>query len=63
MVEAVTKVDLEKYELEKAEVKPGEIESCLLRKDYSLHYFKKDGDFTESDLTQVLIEEYEKSNR
>jgi len=63
MVEAVTKVNLEKYELEKTEVKPGVIEPCLLRKDYSLHYFKKDGDFTESDLTQVLIEEYEKSNR
>jgi hypothetical protein len=63
MVEAVTKVNLEKYELEKAEVKPGEIEPCLLRKDYSLHYFKKDGDFTESDLIQVLIEDYGKRNR
>jgi tetratricopeptide (TPR) repeat protein len=63
MIEAVAKVNLEKYELSKAEVKPGEIEPCLLRKDYSLHYFKKDGDFTESELTQVLDKKYDNSNR
>lgn len=62
-IEAVTSVNLEKYKLTKEEIKPEEIETCLLRKDYSLHYFKKNGNFTEGELIQVLIEEYDQSNR
>jgi len=63
MVEAVTKVNLEKYELSKAEIEPEKIGTCFLRKDYSLHYFKKDGDFDKDELTQVLDKHYDSSNR
>jgi hypothetical protein len=62
-IEAVTSVYLEKFKLSLDSVKPEAIETCLLRKDYSLHYFKKNEGFTESDLTQVLREKFDQSNR
>lgn len=62
-INAVIDVNLDEYQKKIDEVEPGEIETCLLRKDNSLHYFKKDGGFTEGDLIQVLIKEYDKTNR
>lgn len=60
-VKGVSKVDIEMFSMEYSFFDPQQIKVCELRKDYSLHYFDCKGDFSESDLIQVLAEEYEKS--
>jgi len=63
-VEAINHVSMDNYKTEKGYFLPEDIEVCLLRKDYSLHYYsKKEQDFSEGDLIQVLIEEFEEYNR
>jgi hypothetical protein len=56
-IEAITGIDFEEKKSYKGFIEPGEVETCLLRKDYSLHYYQRNADFTESDLKDILFEE------
>jgi hypothetical protein len=56
-------LDLEKYECSYGFISPDQVKTCLLRKDYSLHYFDAKASFKESDLIQVLIEQFDRSSR
>lgn len=57
---AITDIEIENDDTNKTYINPEEVETCLFRKDYSLHFFK-DGCVSESDLVQVLSEQFEKS--
>jgi tetratricopeptide (TPR) repeat protein len=60
-VRAITEIDLEKYTCKFGLVDPKQVKTCLLRKDYSLHYFYKKAAFKEGDLAQVLIDGFYRS--
>lgn len=63
-VEAINRINMDIYKTEKGYFLPEDIKICLLRKDYSLHYYsKKDPNFSEGDLIQILIEEFEEYNK
>jgi len=57
---AITYIENENHITKKNYVNPEEVETCLFRKDHSLHFFKG-GCFTEANLVQVLNEQFEKS--
>ena len=61
-IRAITELDLDKYEYKTSLIDPNCIRTCLLRKDYSLHYFDDHATFKESALIQVLIEQFDKSS-
>ena len=61
--EAITKIDSEKNSLEMSYIDAKDVNSCLLRKDYSLHYFNNKSNFTETDLIQIIIEKFEESTK
>jgi hypothetical protein len=61
-MKVITAVDLEKKELDWGECPPEEVETCLLLKDYSLHYFKQGRNCAKDKLVQILGDHYEKSN-
>ncbi|MFA6981371.1 MAG: tetratricopeptide repeat protein [Ignavibacteriaceae bacterium] len=60
-ISAITEIDTDKALTKEELIEPKNVDVCLLRKDYSLHYFSKNATFTESDLIQVLIEKYDSS--
>ena len=49
--------------MKKDDIDINETGICLLRKDYSLHYYSKTNNVKEGELIQVLIDEYENSNK
>jgi tetratricopeptide (TPR) repeat protein len=60
-ISAITDIDVNKYTIVKNMIEAKDVGICLLRKDSSLHYFRKGNNFSESDLIQILIEKYDKS--
>lgn len=62
-VYGISKVDMDSLEMDKEDIEPEDIGICLLRKDYSLHYYNKADSVKEGNLIQALIDEYENSNR
>jgi tetratricopeptide (TPR) repeat protein len=60
-IRTINSLNLDKYTYEMDLTEPRDVKTCLLRKDYSLHYFDGKAPFKESDLIQVLIEEFDKS--
>ncbi|MCX6245878.1 MAG: hypothetical protein NTU98_14385 [Bacteroidetes bacterium] len=60
---AISELDLETYKFKTELTDPKKVKTCLLRKDYSLHYYKSGGGFSESDLIQVLIENFNESTK
>jgi metal-dependent hydrolase (beta-lactamase superfamily II) len=62
-VRAITEINLEKYTYGVGLVDPEQVKTCLLRRDYSLHYFDSGATFKESDLMQVLLEEFDRSSK
>ncbi len=62
-IKAITKIDVEKNSVEYGFVEPKKVKCCLLRKDYSLHYYFSDANLIESDLMQVLIDQYDRSTK
>ena len=62
-IRAITQLDLDEYDYSTNLVEPNNVRTCLLRKDYSLHYFDSQASFKESDLMQVLIEKFDRSTR
>lgn len=54
---------LENYTLEFDYIHINQVNYCELKKDYSLHYYDNKGDFSESDVIQVLADNYENSIR
>jgi tetratricopeptide (TPR) repeat protein len=61
-INAITKLDLDNNEFHRALTEPGDVRTCLLRKDYSLHYYNKKALFKPSDLIQVIIEKFDQSS-
>ncbi|MBU0657163.1 MAG: tetratricopeptide repeat protein [Gammaproteobacteria bacterium] len=59
-IRAINNIEIENDVTNKTYVNPREVETCCLRKDYSLHFFKR-GCVSKSDLVQVLSEQFEKS--
>jgi tetratricopeptide (TPR) repeat protein/L-ascorbate metabolism protein UlaG (beta-lactamase superfamily) len=62
-LEAITKIDIAENSFDLSYIDPEDVKSCLLLKDYSLHYFTEKSDFTELKLIQVIRENFEKSAR
>ncbi len=62
-IKVITNIDVEKNSVEYGCVEPNKVKCCLLRKDYSPHYFSSEANFKETDLIQVLNEQYERSTR
>jgi tetratricopeptide (TPR) repeat protein/metal-dependent hydrolase (beta-lactamase superfamily II) len=62
-IKAISKIDLEKNTYDVSLTTPKFVKTCLLRKDYSLHYYKKSKLFSESDLIQLLGEEFNMSTK
>ena len=60
-VEAITGIDVDEDRLSYGEVEPADVLVCLLRKDFSLHYYKRIHALKESDLIQMLSNEFDKS--
>ncbi|MCP4106664.1 MAG: tetratricopeptide repeat protein [Desulfobacteraceae bacterium] len=62
-IEAVTEVNADDNKLgDPHYVEAGEIKCCLLRKDYSLHYYQESS-VKEADLVQVLGKQFEESTK
>jgi tetratricopeptide (TPR) repeat protein len=60
---AITRINIENKKLIRGYTNPKLISSVLLRKDYSLHYFKKDVDIKREDLVQIIDYHFEKTQR
>ena len=59
----VSTINLDKDELKYEYIEQSEIKIAELRKDYSLNYYKKESNFTESILIQILAEKYDESRK
>ena len=60
-IRAITELNLDEYNYGTDLVDPLHVETCLLRKDYSLHYFDGKAKLKESDMMQVLVEKFDRS--
>lgn len=60
-VKAITEVDLEKYRTGFGYIDPAGVGVCELRKSFSLHYFDRFGAFGQTDLMEVLMENYNRA--
>lgn len=58
-VRVITELDLDTFEYRTGLVDPSDVKTCLLRKDYSLHYFSARAPFKGTDLIQVLMKQFE----
>jgi tetratricopeptide (TPR) repeat protein len=59
----VSSINQDTDELNYEYIEQSNIEIAELRKDYSLNYYKKDSNFTESILIQILADKYERSRK
>ena len=62
-VYGISKVDIDTLQISKNDIKLQDTGICLLRKDYSLHYYDKSGSVKEGNLMQALIDEYDNSTK
>ncbi|MBS5306716.1 MAG: tetratricopeptide repeat protein [Clostridium sp.] len=62
-VYGISNIEIDTLKMKKDDIDINETGICLLRKDYSLHYYSKTNNVKEGELIQVLIDEYENSNR
>lgn len=60
---AIKGINIETRKLIRGYTSPKLISSVLLRKDYSLHYFKKDINIKREDLVQIIGDHFEKTQR
>jgi tetratricopeptide (TPR) repeat protein len=60
-IKAITELDFEKNDCSQELTDPKHVKTCLLRKDYSLHYYDEKASFKVGDLIQVLIEKFDRS--
>lgn len=60
-IKAIIGLDFEKNDYFQELTDPAKIKTCLLRKDFSLHYYDGSVPLKVSDLIQVLIEKFERS--
>ncbi len=62
-IKAITNINADKNTVKFGFVDPKDVRCCLLRKDFSLHYYSSNGNFEGTDLIQVLGVQYEKSTK
>ncbi|MDB1931949.1 tetratricopeptide repeat protein [Clostridium tertium] len=62
-VYGISNIEIDTLKMKKDDIDINETGICLLRKDYSLHYYSKTNNVKEGELIQVLIDEYENSNK
>ena len=62
-IQAICSCNASKNEISYDYVEPSKVKTCLLRKDYSIHYYSTDKRIVDKDLVQVLSEHFDVSKK